>query len=169
MSRRLYFLLPNPAVAKKVVNELLLARVNDKKIHLLAKDMNSLQGMPAANIFQTSDLIHGLELGLIVGGLTGIVIGALLSLSPDMFLSTGGLILVGALCGSIIGAWASAMMGSNLKNTRLRNFEKDIEKGEILLMIDVSKDRINEITNMIASHHPSVHAEGVDPNIPAFP
>jgi len=169
MSRRLYFMLPNPKIANSIVNELLLARISDKRIHLLAKDMHSLQGMPAANIFQSSDIIHGLELGLIIGGLTGALFGTALSLSPNIFLSSGGLILISTLSGSIMGAWASAMIGSNLKNTRLKSFEADIERGEILLMVDVNRREVNNVTGLILSQHPSAHSEGVDPNIPAFP
>ena len=169
MNRRLYFMLPNVDVAKKVVDELLLARIHDNKMHLIAKDMDSLKHLPQANVFQSTDLIHALELGLIVGGATGSICGAALSFSPGITLGFTTLVLAGTVCGALIGTWASGMIGSNMKNTRLRPFQKDIERGEILLMVDVVKERVEEITNLICSHHPSAHSEGVEPSIPAFP
>ena len=40
--RRIYFLLPNVDVARKVVDELLLARIAEDNIHVIAKEGTSL-------------------------------------------------------------------------------------------------------------------------------
>jgi len=36
-------------------------------------------------------------------------------------------------------------------------------------MIDVPRDRVPEITELVATHHPEAHPEGIEPTIPAFP
>lgn len=73
------------------------------------------------------------------------------------------------LCGAGFGAWTATMIGVDVPNTRLRRFEQAIEKGELLMMIDVAKDRVEEIEEMIRLHHAEAEIQGTDPTIPAFP
>ena len=61
------------------------------------------------------------------------------------------------------------MIGVDVPNTRLKRFEGAIEKGELLMMVDVGKDRVEEIEQLIKSHHPEADIEGTAPTIPAFP
>ncbi len=169
MRRRLYFLLPNSGTTREIVNELLLARIDIGHIHVMARSGTSMGGLPEANIMQKSDLVYGLEKGLLIGGFTGIIAGVIATLLPTVGLGGGGLILACALAGAAIGAWASGMIGSDVINSRVKPFEEAIEKGEYLLMIDVPKDDVEKITQMVKSHHPEAHHEQVDPTIPAFP
>lgn len=61
------------------------------------------------------------------------------------------------------------MIGIGIPSTRLKRFESAIEKGELLMMVDVGKDRVDEIEELVKSHHPEADIEGTDPTIPAFP
>ncbi len=169
MRRRLYFLLPDSKTTREIVNELLLARIDIGHIHVMARSGTAMSGLPEADIMQKSDLVYGLEKGLLIGGFTGIIAGVIATLLPTIGLGGGGLILACALAGAAIGAWASGMIGSDVINSRVKPFEDAIEKGEFLLMIDVPKDDIETITQMVKSHHPEAHHEQVDPTIPAFP
>ena len=72
MRRRLYFLLPDLDTARKVVDELLLARIEERHIHVLAKEDTELQDLPKATLFQKSDFVHAVERGLALGGGTGV-------------------------------------------------------------------------------------------------
>jgi hypothetical protein len=74
-----------------------------------------------------------------------------------------------ALASAGFGAWTATMIGVDVPNTRLRRFEKAIENGELLMMVDVPKDRVEEIGTLVKSHHPEADVEGTDPTIPAFP
>jgi len=40
---------------------------------------------------------------------------------------------------------------------------------ELLMMIDVPRDRVEEIEEIVKRHHPEAGLEGVEPNIPEFP
>ncbi len=71
MRRRLYFLLPDVKTAKAVFNKLLLARIEQQHVFFLAREGMSLSDLPEATMLQKSDEIHGLALGLVVGGATG--------------------------------------------------------------------------------------------------
>ena len=53
------------------------------------------------------------------------------------------------LCGAGFGAWTATMIGVDVPNTRLKRFEEVIEKGELLMMVDVAKDRVEEIEEVI--------------------
>lgn len=48
MKRRLYLLVPDRQVGKKVVDELLLAHVEWKHIHVIAKRGTALEDLPEA-------------------------------------------------------------------------------------------------------------------------
>jgi hypothetical protein len=74
-----------------------------------------------------------------------------------------------ALVGAPFGAWASSMIGVSTPSKRLQRFETQIEQGQVLLMVDVPRGRVEEIEARLKSLHPEVHLEGVEPNIPAFP
>ena len=73
--RRIYFLLPDVEVARKVVDELLLARISDDHIHVIAKEGTAMVDLPEATLAQKSDVIPALERGVAVGGATGIIAG----------------------------------------------------------------------------------------------
>jgi hypothetical protein len=170
MRRRLYFLLPDVKTAKAVFNKLLLARIEQEHVFFLAREGMSLGDLPEATMLQKSDELHGLALGLVVGGATGAVAGVVAMTFPPSGLAMGlGVILAMSLIGAIVGVWASGMIASSVPNTRLRKFSRDIEQGKILLMVDIPKDQIEEISHMIREQCPDADARGRDPTIPAFP
>ena len=73
------------------------------------------------------------------------------------------------LCGAGFGAWTATMIGVDVPNTRLKRFEQAIEKGRLLMMVDVAKDRVEEIEGAIKLRHTEAEIQGTDPTIPAFP
>jgi hypothetical protein len=170
MKRRIYSVLPDVSTARAVHNELLLSRVEESQMHFLANDNVDLADLPRANLLQTSDVIHGLQIGLIYGGVTGMFAGTLAMPVLGLTLQTGAVIILAlALAGTIVGAWSSSMVAISMPNRQLKQFESAIKKGRILLLLDVSKDRVVELTKAIESHYPQVDVLGVEPTIPAFP
>ncbi|MGB5306839.1 MAG: DUF1269 domain-containing protein, partial [Gammaproteobacteria bacterium] len=81
----------------------------------------------------------------------------------------GGAILGIGLAGAGLGAWASGMIGISAPSSRLKEFESAIEKGGLLMMVDVPKKRVDEITDLVKKHHPEADVQGTEPVIPAFP
>ena len=168
--RRLYFLLPSVDVARKTVDELLLARVPEKHIHLLAKRGTPLEDLPAAHMAQKSDLIPALERGAALGGATGAIAGlAAVALPTGGLILGGGAVLALAVAGAGLGAWASSLMGISTPNSQLQQFEEAIERGEILMMVDVPKDQIEATEKLIVRLHPEAQIGGVEPTLPPFP
>jgi uncharacterized membrane protein YeaQ/YmgE (transglycosylase-associated protein family) len=170
MRRRLYFLLPDTTSAKQVVDDLLLARVEERHMHFLARDGVSLDGLHEASILQKSDIVHGAESGLVVGGIAGIIAGLVVLAFPptgsSMHLVT---VLLTAMLGAAFGVWVSSMIASSVPNSRLKAFDKAIAEGKILLMVDVPASRVEDVRSLLGKRHPEAAAGGQEPTIPAFP
>jgi hypothetical protein len=168
--RRLYFLLPSLSMTNQVVDELLLKRIDDHHIHVVAKEGIPLGDLPEANLLQKSDFIPAVERGLAVGGITGMLAGlAAITFPPAGLVLGGGAVLGTSLAGAGVGAWVAGMIGVDVRNTQIDRFQSALEKGEILVMVDVPKDRVEAIEELVHSHHPQVEMAGTEPQIPAFP
>lgn len=168
--KRIYFLVPDVATAHTIVDELLVNRVEEHHIHILARRDTPLEDLPEATMMQKSDFVPAVQRGLAVGGTTGTLAGLIgIALAPGAAVIAGGVVLASALSGAGLGAWVSGMIGLSVGNTRVKQFEKEIEEGQLLMMVDVPKARVDEITKLIRSHHPEAEFEGTEPHIPAFP
>lgn len=169
--KRIYFLVPHIEMARKIVDELLLARIEERHIHILAKRGTPLEDLPEASFLQKSDFIPAMERGLALGGTFGALAGLVaVALSPiSLVVAGGGVVLASGLAGAGVGTWISGMVGLNVGNTQLKQFEAAIERGELLMMIDVPRNQVDQITDLVATHHPEAHPEGTEPTIPAFP
>ena len=170
MRRRLYFILPDVPSARSMLDEMLLARIEIKHIHFLGRRGDLPPDLPEANLLQKTDFVHGAQLGLGIGGLAGIIAGVLIVAFPPggvtLHLAT---VLIAALAGAVFGAWASSMAASAVPNSRLRRFQKDIEQGKVLMMVNVPMRRMQEISSLVTRRHPEAVAGGFEPTIPAFP
>jgi hypothetical protein len=167
--KRIYFLVPKIGIAKKVVNNLLLARIDERHIHVVAKRGTPLEDLPEATFLQKSDFIPALEQGLALGGLTGVLAGLVAVALPTGLVLGGGAVLAISLAGAGVGAWMSSMIGLNVGDRRIRQFQDAMEKGEILMMVDVPRQRVAEIEGIVKSQHPEAECEGTEPTIPPFP
>ncbi|VAW80282.1 Putative transmembrane protein [hydrothermal vent metagenome] len=166
--RRLYFLLPNLDVTHKVVDELLLARIEERHIHIIAKEGTPLEDLPEASLIQKSDFVPAVERGVAMGGATGIVAGLVAMAFPGVVIAGGALLAMG-LAGAGMGAWLGGMIGVDVENVHIKQFEKAVQDGQLLVLVDVLKDRVDEIQDAVKKHHADADFEGTEPTIPAFP
>ena len=170
MRRRLYYMLPNISSARALLDELLLKRIEERHIHFMAAEGSLPSDMPDANILQKTDLVHGAQLGMLIGGGAGLIAGALLVVFPPEGLTLQTIaILIAGIGGALFGAWASGMNAAALPNSRLAPFAARIAEGEVLLILDVPHSRVGEIEAMMAARHPEIAFGGQDAHVPAFP
>jgi len=163
-------MLPDLSLTNTIVDELLLKRIDEHHMHIIAKDGTPLGDLPEANLLQTSDFIPAVERGLAVGGATGLLAGlAAITFPPAGLILGGGAVLATSLVGAGFGAWVSGMIGVDVQNTQIAKFEDAIERGEILMMVDVEKSRVKEVEELVHGHHPQAEMGGTEPHIPAFP
>ncbi len=168
--KRIYFLVPDIATTKKIVDDLLLARIEERHIHVIAKRGTPLEDLPEASLLQKSDFIPAVEQGLALGGSSGMLAGLIaVALPPASTVIAGGILLATTIAGAGVGAWISGMIGMSIGNRRTQEFEAAIDAGELLVLADVPAQRVTEIEERVAQHLPAVAIEGTEAKIPAFP
>ncbi|WP_332740427.1 DUF1269 domain-containing protein [Hydrogenophaga sp.] len=172
MRKRIYWLLPDLDSARTTMNDLLLARIDVRHIHFAAREDADMRGLHAANVLQTSDVVRSAEIGLIVGaglgGLLGALVAVLYPIASDG--TQWGIVAPGlAIFGALFGTWTSSMIGISTPSKRLQRFAAQIERGRVLLMVDVPMWRVEAIEKRLQELHPEAHLEGTEPDIPAFP
>lgn len=168
--RRIYFIAPDIAITKRVVDDLILAKNDEKHIHVIAKRNTPLEDLPEATLLQKSDFIPAVEQGLAIGGSTGMLAGLVaIMLPPASTVIAGGILLATTVVGAGVGAWVSGMVGMSIGNRRTKEFEDAIEAGKFLILVDVPAKRLEEIEVRIKQHIPQAEIEGTEPRIPVFP
>ena len=170
MRRRLYFIMPDVQSARKMMDDLLLARIEERHIHFLARRGTPMDGLHEANHLQKSDLVHGAQVGLALGALLGVLLG--FALVMTLFTDNRwqiAVVLGSGLLGALFGAWVASMVGSAVPNSRLKQFQQTIDEGKLLVMADVPEHRVNEVRELLNARHPEAEDRGIDPHIPAFP
>jgi len=170
MRRRLYFVLPDLSSARQIHNDLLLAKIEERHMHVLARNDVDLEDLPEASLLQKSDLVHGAQLGFIIGGFSGVLLGSLAVMLgyivPGLEVWSVGAVTIG---GALIGLFASTMIAVNIPNSRLKPFAAAVNRGRLLLMVDVAVEQVEDISTMIKQRHPEADVRDVEPTIPAFP
>ncbi len=79
--KRLYFPVPDTGSASKVVDDLLLARIEERQIHVLAKR--------EASLFQKTDFVPAAQRGLLIGGVMRALARLVTLLSTGIFIAGG--------------------------------------------------------------------------------
>ena len=163
--RRIYFLAPNIEITHKVVDELRTLGIEDHHLHILAKRDTPLEDLPEATEFQKTDFIPAVERGAALGATTGLLAG-LVGLRFAGFAIAGAPILGVLVFGGTIGAMMSGLAGLQVGNSRVKKYEDAIENGELLVMVDIPKEQIDEMSKVIIKHHPDAEFEGIEPLLP---
>jgi len=163
--RRIYFLVPNIEITHKVVDELHSEGIEDAQIHVLAKRDTPLEGLHEAGMTIKTDFISAVERGVALGGTTGLLAG-LVGLRFSGFVIAGGPLLGLIMAGATIGSLAAGLAGMSTGNSKLKQFEKAIENGEFLVLVDVPKERIETVKQLVIKHHPEAEFEGIESNWP---
>jgi len=157
---RLYFLMPDITVTHSLVNELLLSHVEERYIHVIAKDGTPMEELPEASLLQKSDFIPAIEKGVTLGATTGLIAGLVaMAFPPAGLVIGGGAIFAITAAGAGIGGWLSSMVGVSVPSTELTKFEDGIEAGEFLVLVDVKHHRVGEIEALVKKNHPEAKIE----------
>jgi hypothetical protein len=170
MRRRLYFLLPDVESARRTADDLLLARVDDRNMHFLARRGTDLADLHEAGYLMKTDLLHGAGVGLGLGALGGAALGAMMLFYPIEGTAPHPLAsFIAVPVGAVLGAWAASMVGASVPNSKLRQFEREIEGGKVLLMVDVPYDAVQDIREIVMARHPEAVPVGQVRPYPVFP
>jgi hypothetical protein len=171
MRHRLYYLLPDLPAARATMNDLLLARIEARHIRFLSGGQSLPPDLPGASLMQSTDVVRGAEMGMALGAALGLLagVGLLYYFDIDGAGMKAAFMVAATLAGMLFGAWASSMQGASLPNSRLAAFDDELQKGRILLMVDVPSGRLDELEVLLAQRHPEMHFRGEEAHIPTFP
>lgn len=163
MATRLYFLVPNVEICQRIVDELLVDRIDQRHIHVIAREGMALEDLPQARLVDRTDVVRALERGAAAGGATGLLAGLLaIAFPPAGLVLGGGAVLATALAGAGFGAWAASLIGASLPNSELESFEQAIQSGQLLMLVDVPSGRARIVADLIRLHHPEVDIANVE-------
>lgn len=170
MRRRLYFLLPDVESARHTADDLLLARVEDRHMHFLARRGTDLGELHEAGYFIKTDFMHGAGVGLGLGALGGAALGLAILYFPIEGTEPHPIaFFLAVLVGAVLGAWVASMVGASVPNSKLRQFQREIEAGKVLLMVDVPVHAVEDIRDIVTARHPEAEPKGEVRPYPVFP
>jgi hypothetical protein len=170
MKRRLYFLLPDVASATRTADDLLLARVEDRHMHFLARRGTDLGELHEASYVLKTDLMRGAGIGLVLGALAGVILGTMIVNHPPEGTHPGLLAAVLAiLFGAALGVWMGSMAATAVPNSRLRQFDGELARGKVLMVVDLPYEKVDRIRDIVVARHPEVLATSQETRYPAFP
>jgi hypothetical protein len=152
---RLYVVLPDQQVCKVLVLELQRQGVPEHHLHVVARLDQSLEGLPEAGVWQKTELAHGIEWGVGLGGVAGLIGGLLaVTFPPAGLVLGGGAVLAGSVAGAGVGGVITAMLASHEHNHVLDHFQREISRGKLLLMVDMAHGEIGRVRALIEKQHP---------------
>jgi len=165
MNQRLYFLLPDRKHALAVVNELIAQGISRQQMHALAGKGQSSTGLPDVNHHQRNNYAGQLEfwswrVNLLVFFSAAAVLAIMAWAQAGLWVLLPLLVML-----------ASFVLGerfTHLPNVHLQEFRDALRHGEILLMIDIPRERVGEVEQRVHAHHPEAVPGGSSWNAPAL-
>lgn len=168
---RLYFLSPDEDAAKQVTHDLKQLGIRETDIHAIAhRDRYPLDLPDSETLAGTTDVTHAAKDGALAGGGLGLVAGiTAIALTPISLVATGGLaaIAAGVAGGAAFGTWVSTMIGVSVTDRDLSEFEDALEKGNILMLVDIDERQIEEVKAIILRSCPEAVVQSGTVNVDA--
>jgi hypothetical protein len=164
MRRKLYFVLPDVKSAQGIMDELLLSRIEARHIHFHAKPEMDLQNLPKANVLEKSDILYCAVGGILCGAAFGFLGGLLAYMVPWWFGEVRLTVIpycmvIGAVA---CAAWAGAL-ATGIPSHRLETYKKEIEQGNVLMIVSVPLHKLMEVREMLLRRHPEAAYGGIWP------
>lgn len=158
MKRRLYFIFSDINQARSAVDDLDGLGVDLGHVHAIARPEMDLSGLPPATGRQRRDLLKRLEKSLWGGNLALFGIALVALVLAVLFGSVIGMVL--AMAVMIISFVGGALFALRLPTTHLDEFHEELRHGEILLMVDVSRDCVEDVEELMRRRHPEAVTGG---------
>ncbi len=154
MYRRIYFLSPDVEHAESVVAELESSGVGRGHIHAMARGDIEIGSLPPATMSQKRDKVWFLDRLFWLSDLVFFTL-ALVIMTLTMY---WGMYIWAAI--AFLLMLASFIIGEifaiKVPHVHLTEVKGAMARGEILLMVDIPKQRVHEINEMISRHHPEI-------------
>jgi hypothetical protein len=158
MKRRLYFLFSDAPAARAAVRDLGSIGVDRVYMHTVAREDIDLSDLPPATERQRRDLLKRVERTLWDGNLAvfGLAFaGLIISLGYD---NLAGMVFSGAVM--IVSLVSGTLFAMRTPTTHLDEFHSALHHGEVLLMVDVTRDCMEDVEEYMRRLHPDAVTGG---------
>jgi len=165
MLRRLFFLFPDEKHAQRVVDQLLKTNIPERHIHAISHGVK-LKTLPQATERQKRDTAFRVESILWA---VNLLIFALALIALVVTLVAGEMVWSAVALFIMLATFiAGEQFVVHVPNVHLTEFTDALSHGEILLMVDVPKNRVAEIEHFVHHRYPEAVVGGVGWSIDAF-
>jgi hypothetical protein len=167
--KRLCFLSPDLDHARRTVHALRQEGIEDQHIFVIGPPGLDLEDLPDAGP-EGDDFLPGYERGLALGGLGGLLAGLLAVSFPPAGVTVGGAaVLLLSAYGAGLGGLLTGIAGAAFPNSRLSEFQQQIEAGQLLIIVEVPKTQAEWIEKLVADSDPAIEVLGSEPRAPLIP
>lgn len=166
MSSKLIFTVSSVKVCEQVVEALRLEGVEEESISVLGNASHDLSDLPDGGTLE-NDILPAVQRGAVIGGTAGLLAGlGALTIAPGLVIA-GAAVALATAGGASVGALGSALIGTSVPNSRLREYQEAVERGELLLVVDVEQSDHENLQVKLLDQFPDIEFEGVlDPTPP---
>lgn len=156
--RRIYFLLPDEVSCEAVVDELQSVDIPPQSFHVIRSYEDGESHLPRANVWQRTNLLDSIVVGALIGGIAGLIAGALIIFTPlPGKVTQWEIVGIVTLAGAAMGSVFNSMISGGDFNHQLDTFKNAITHGQLLLMVDVPSREEKKISDMVQEWHPEAH------------
>lgn len=149
MKTRRVFSTPDLVTARAAIKAARDAGIHDQDISLVARPDIEVGHIPNRRKEADSDFVPAALRGALFGGVAGLLAGAACVLVfPSIGISWTGAVLIGVF-GMLFGAFASALVGSSLRDPVRQKFDGEIQAGRILVLVDGTEDVLPAVENAL--------------------
>lgn len=165
MTNKLVFSVPDTLTALQVVEFLKARGVAESDVSVLGNEATELSAIPDAGEFD-NDVVPASKRGVVVGGATGLLAGLGAALVAPGLAIGGAALALATAGGATFGVLASSLIGSSVTHSQIRDYEQVMERGELLMVVEVAEDRVADTTEQLQSQYPAVQFMGEVDAIP---
>ena len=148
MKRRLVFSVDTVEEVPTAVAIAGRAGVETPDISFIARSDIQMHPLIHDKLDPTTDTVPAALRGMATGGSVGVVAGMLALAVPPIGITIAGVGLMTAI-GAAVGGWSSALMGSAAPNEVRQKFEREIQAGRILLILDCEEERLSAVSHAL--------------------
>jgi hypothetical protein len=159
MLHRLFFLLPDEASSMSLIDDLEATGISRDHLHAVTGNGRRPERLPPATPGQQRDRVWRIEHWLWNGNLVVFAL-ATIGLAYSVYAGqTASAVLATAVM--IASFTAGALFVYRMPDTHLGELRYPLSHGEVVLMVDVPKNRVAEIERLVEQRHPEAEASGV--------
>jgi hypothetical protein len=158
MLRRLFFILPDESHALAVLRDIEAAGIEHRHIHAIPGKGVTLTQLPVATIRQQHDTVWRLEQTFWFTNLVVFMLAFAGFLWAFYVMHLTG--IIAALIVMILTLFGGIWFAIKVPDTHLAECRQALAHGEIVLLVDVPKRRVEEIGDIVEHRHPEATRGG---------